>query len=366
MSRWLPLLAILAACSDDAAPDAAPVDAGTPDALAAILELDVIVEADQATILQRDVGPECLTPRISLPDPGVCVVITDWFGVGCPPNGCITGYRLERDGVVLAATPPAGEPYMPTALPAPGLTDAPAELVVEGCGEPSRVPLTVTTPDPPTISDITINPDGETWASWTSPAPAPASLTSFPPWNSACRGELGKGRVSGPPGRAPLAVFLLGEPEAHAAGIGTVRVWGGARSTLDVVTIPHSDLDDPTLWILLSWTLPDPELVATIDGVTSSPAPGVNTIGYRMDGWVPTLTFASSAFTFAGGREQDTLTMDDCSASFPHVEPSNPLDLGVEGDGLVALAVGPVTCGAHTASFTFALDTGLLPRPVPF
>lgn len=364
-----PLVALVAACGAEAPPE-----------VIARFDIDIVVSYSTVTLRLRDVSQPICEPDQYFPRPGECAAYTDTDSCGTGDRDvCLTRVAVERDGFELAS----GElrswfHSIQIVDPEESLfTRGEVELVIEGCGGDLRVPLGAPTTAPPRLTDLTI--DGSYVRGWVAPTGATGT------WASLANGGGGEA-CQEPSDRTwrvrPLVTFDSRADLYLGAIVGTPSIttpWGDGfiwRETLapdaPTIALPTRNGD--------GWDVSERQnidAILSLDGGTPTFAgSSQSTWGMHQTGADVLVHANLGSISYVAGETMDTLSLSRIDGrfvgTFPHVTPTNDLDLALAGDDRVVIAIGPVTLThesnpalTHQVSVELSWEHPLVPRPVP-
>jgi hypothetical protein len=275
---------------------------------------------------------------------------------------------LERGGVVIAAGD-YDRFSNPVQLGAPLRAREGDELVVDGCGGSSRIPIAPHDEPAPVVTDL--GTDGESLqVAWTTSGHEPTGLHTLLSTGvsaDACHtAGAGLGRLTRStigPGWGRLSVSTMYAQGAYPTAWGEANVWG-VSTAVDSGEVAVPIRVDDRWW--------DPGRIAPeVDLVVNGSTYPSGQWTWLIDRNARYQLAASDLYVeITAGAMTDTILVGGCLASIHHV-PTDDLELSFDGNQTLAFATGPVplVCEADpTASpvleLTVSLEHPRIARPV--
>jgi hypothetical protein len=344
----------------------------------AMFDLDVVVQNNGVGVWVRAMsGPVC-HPPLRFPRPGECVAHSDAINCQGDFGTCITRVAVERNGSEIAAAGDVTMWWNALWVGDPALfAGGDAELVIEACGSVERIPISAPTNTAPTLTDLTS--DGIYVRGTTTPTGATGTWasTSIGFISDECH-EAGDDAWRVGPGQAtPFAADLYLASIVGSTGMATP--WGDAHVWQRQLMSTSIPILMPVRWNDM-WHLDVGQrftvAATTVDGGPSFSPGGVSGWGFRESAGGPRIYAWFNDVQYTAGESTDTLTVVRAdgrfTGTFPHVAPTNDLDLALAGDNRIAISLPPVTLTdesnpalTHQVSLDLAWEHPLIPRPVP-
>jgi hypothetical protein len=369
--RAVAVLAILAAaaCSRDGDDD----DDATP--IPTSFDLDVVIGDSGVELWLRNFAEFPCSPAEQFPRPGECAEYTDAFGCTGNRAACFTRIALERDGVELDTVSFDLWVNAFWLSHADLFAGGDVDVVLEGCGAEHRIPINRVAAQAPTLIDLTT--DGTLLHGTTNPTGTTGTVAelsgSFD--GRACH-QASDDAWQFTPGeyiahRADLWLASIVEAPTLATPWGEARVWNRTwRTASTPILVPSISSG--------AWELDDRQEITTrttVDGGTPAASGLLATWGFRQIANGARIYVLGGNFEYVAGETTDTLTIDlidgRFTGTFPHVAPTNDLDMALAGDNHVAITIGPITVThesmpalTHQITLDLAWDHPLVPRPV--
>lgn len=211
-----------------------------PDEAVIPLDVDIRVGDSAVQVFARKRHNRCTCSNGEFPLPGECSTYSDGLSCDCPFGAadCIERAHIERDGVEIASSEGLAPVGFYSLSLEPG--EYAAELVIDGCGSETRLPIDRTGLPIPTIEYSNLETVGWTLTvGWSSQPQAGSAMIGFS--NTECHhvgagpGELVYGPTNvGPDEVAPFSVTAFAERETIELDAGTFRMWRGSTASGEI------------------------------------------------------------------------------------------------------------------------------------